>query len=45
MVGDDRWNEPVSEEEYEKMRERISQHFDRVRELMEQELEEADGSK
>ena len=32
--------EPVSEEDFEKMSERIAEHFDRMRELMEQELEE-----
>lgn len=35
MARSDGWNEPVSEGEYEKMPERISRHFDRVRELME----------
>lgn len=44
MAPSDRWNEPVSEEEFEAMPERISQHFDRVRELMEQEIQEAGES-
>jgi len=30
----------VSDEEFEEMRERISQHFDRVRDLLEQETDD-----
>lgn len=32
--------QPVSEEEFEEMPERISDHFDRVRERLDQEIED-----
>lgn len=42
MARSERGDGPVSDEEYEVMRERISHHFDKMRELMEQELEKTD---
>ena len=37
MARSDRQERPVSEDEFESMPDRISQHFDRVRNLLEQE--------
>ena len=43
MARSDRTERPVSEEEFESMPERVSQHFDRIRDLLEQETEDHDA--
>jgi hypothetical protein len=43
MARSDREERPVSEEEYDAMPYRIRRHFDRVRELLEQETGDAGG--
>lgn len=40
MARSERGEEPVTEEEFEMLPELISEHFDRMRALMEQALEE-----
>ena len=42
MARSDRQERPVSEDEFESMPERISQHFDRIRDLLEQETSDSD---
>ena len=39
MARSERQERPVSDEEFESMPERISDHFDRVRDLLEQETD------
>ena len=43
MARSDRQERPVSDDEFESMPERISQHFDRVRDLLEQETDDSDA--
>lgn len=43
MARSQRRERPVSEEEYEEMPGRISEHFDRVRGLLNEELDEDDA--
>ena len=43
MSRSDRQERPVSEEEFDSMPDRIGQHFDRVRELLERAGEEDDS--
>lgn len=43
MTRGDRKDGPVGEEDYEAMRERISRHFDRMRELLEREIDDSDA--
>ena len=43
MARSGRQERPVSEDEYESMPERISSHFDRVRDLLEQEADDSDA--
>jgi len=43
MARSDRQERPVSDEEFESMPERISSHFDRVRDLVEQETDDSDA--
>lgn len=43
MARSDRQERPVSEDEFESMPERISQHFDRVRDLLDQETDDSDA--
>ena len=43
MARSERQERPVSDEEFESMPERISQHFDRVRDLLEQETDDSDA--
>lgn len=40
MARSERQERPVSDEEFEEMPDRISQHFDRVRDLLEQESDD-----
>ena len=40
MARSERQERPVSDEEFESMSERISSHFDRVRDLVEQEADD-----
>jgi len=42
MARSDRQERPVSENEYESMPERISNHFDRVRDLLAEETSDSD---
>ena len=42
MVRSDRGERPVSEDEYESMPERISDHFDQVRDLLAEETGDSD---
>ena len=42
MARSDGRQRPVSEDEYESMPERISAHFDRVRDLLAEETDDAD---
>jgi hypothetical protein len=43
MARSDRREQPVSDEEYELMSERISHHFDRVRDLLAEESDHSDA--
>jgi hypothetical protein len=43
MARSERQERPVSDEEVESMPEHISSHFDRVRDLMEQETDDSDA--
>jgi hypothetical protein len=43
MARSDRRERPVSDDEYELMSERISQHFDRVRDLLVEESDDSDA--
>lgn len=43
MARSERRERPVSDEEFESMPERISQHFDRVRDLLDQETDDSDA--
>ncbi len=43
MARSERQERPVSDEEFESMPERISQHFDRVRDLLAEETEDSDA--
>lgn len=43
MARSERQEPPVSENEFESMPERISSHFDRVRELLKQETDRSDA--
>jgi len=43
MARSERQERPVSDEEFESMPERISQHFDRVRKLLQQEIDDSDA--
>jgi hypothetical protein len=43
MARSERQEQPVSDEEFESTPERISQHFDRVRGLLEQETDDSDA--
>ena len=43
MARSDRQERPVSDEEYESMPERISNHFDRVRDLLANETDDPDA--
>lgn len=43
MERSDGRERPVSEDEYESMPDRISRHFDRIRELLGQETDDADA--
>ena len=44
MARSERQERPVSEEEFEAMPDRISQHFDRIREELEREREDDDSA-
>jgi hypothetical protein len=43
MAQSGRQDRPVSDEEFKSMPERISSHFDRVRDLVEQETDDSDA--
>jgi len=43
MARSERQERPVSDDEFESMPERISQHFDKVRALLEQETSDSDA--
>ena len=43
MTRRDRQERPVSEDKYESMPERISNHFDRVRDLLAEETSDSDA--
>jgi len=43
MARSERQERPVSEDEYESMPERISSHFGRVRDLLEQETDDSNA--
>ena len=43
MARSDREERPVSEDEYESMPDRISQHFDRVRDLLADKTDDSDA--
>lgn len=43
MARSDRRTEPVSDEAFESMPERIGEHFDRIRSLLERETEDFEG--
>ena len=43
MARSDRQERPVSEDEYESIPERISNHFDRVRDLLAEETSDSDA--
>lgn len=43
MARSERQERPVSDEEFKEMPERISDHFDRVRDLLEKETDESDA--
>ena len=43
MARSERQERPVSDEEFESMPERISSHFDRVRNLVEQETDDSNA--
>ena len=43
MARSERRKRPVSDEEFESMPERISSHFNRVRDLLEQETDDSDA--
>ncbi|WP_281362329.1 hypothetical protein [Natronomonas salina] len=43
MARSERQERPVSEGEFESMPDRISEHFDRIRDLLEQEADNSDA--
>jgi len=43
MARSERQERPVSDEEFESMPERISSHFDRIRDLVAQETDESEN--
>ena len=43
MTQGERQERPVSDEEFESMPDRISQHFDRIRALLEKETDDPDS--
>ena len=43
MARSERQERPVSDDEFESMPERISSHFDRVRDLLAEETEDSDA--
>lgn len=43
MARSNRQERPVSEDEFESMPDRISRHFDRVRDLLKRDVDDADA--